>query len=239
MEAKKIIHHANSRGHADYGWLKTYHTFSFSNYYNPNRINFGALRVLNDDTIEGGTGFDTHPHKNMEIITIPLIGALEHKDSLGNASVIKQGDIQVMSAGTGVYHSEFNHHKDKSGQFLQIWVLPDKENATPRYGQISLNREDRHNKFQQIVTPNPSFESIWIHQQAWIHLGNFDAGKRANYQLKKEENGVYLFIISGSAKINGEILSTRDGMGITDTENISIEADSKAEILVIEVPINL
>lgn len=236
METKHIIHRADSRGHADYGWLKTNHTFSFSDYYNPNRMNFGALRVLNDDTIEGGRGFDTHPHKNMEIITIPLIGALEHKDSLGNASVINQGDIQVMSAGTGVYHSEFNHYKDKPGQFLQIWVMPNKENVTPRYGQISLNMEDRHNKFQQIVSPNPTFEGLWIHQQAWFHLVNLDAGKKINYPLKKEGNGVYLFIISGIAKINGEILSTRDGMGIIGAETIAIEADSKAEILVIEVP---
>lgn len=238
MDTKQIIHRANSRGHADYGWLNTYHSFSFSEYYNPNRMNFGALRVLNDDTIEGGTGFDTHPHNNMEIITIPLDGALKHKDSMGNSSIINQGEIQVMSAGTGIYHSEFNPHKDKSGQFLQIWVMPNQENVTPRYGQIALNVEDRHNKFQQIVSPNPSDEGLWIHQQAWFYLADFDAGKLANYQLKKEGNGVYLFVISGSIIINNEVLESRDGMGITGAEIIAIEANSKTEILVIEVPMN-
>src|SRR5690606_20497754 len=171
---KKIIHRANTRGYANHGWLKSYHTFSFANYYDPERMHFGALRVLNDDTVAGGMGFGKHPHNNMEIISIPLDGDLEHQDSMGNTAVIRNGDIQVMSAGTGIYHSEYNKNKDKPVKFLQIWVIPNKGNVEPRYDQVTLNVADRHNKLQQIVSPKDGGEGVWIHQDAWFHLGKFD-----------------------------------------------------------------
>lgn len=236
MNSNHIIHKSKSRGHANHDWLDTFHTFSFAGYYNPDRVHFGALRVLNDDTIDGGSGFDTHPHDNMEIISIPLEGALAHRDSMGNTSVIKEGDIQVMSAGTGIFHSEYNHNANIKGKFLQIWVFPNKQNATPRYDQITLNIEDRHNCFQQIFSPDPNDVGLWIHQQAWFHLANLDTKTQLNYTLKKSGNGVYFFIIKGNVRIDGESLETRDGIGIINTDTIAIEAESDAEILVMEVP---
>jgi redox-sensitive bicupin YhaK (pirin superfamily) len=234
-----VLYKAETRGHADHGWLNSYHTFSFANYYNPERMNFGALRVLNDDTIEPGMGFGTHPHDNMEIISIPLEGDLEHKDNMGNGSVIKYGDIQVMSAGTGITHSEFNGNKDKPGKFLQIWVIPNKKNVTPRYDQITLNVDDRHNKLQQILSPNAGDAGVWIHQNAWFHLGKFDKGVSAEYNVKAKGNGVFAFIISGIVTINNQKLNARDGFGIWDVENISIKADSDAELLLMEVPMTI
>lgn len=233
---KTILHKANTRGHANHGWLDSYHTFSFANYYNPERVHFGALRVLNDDTIEGGMGFGTHPHDNMEIISIPLEGDLEHKDSMGNISVIKKGDIQVMSAGTGIQHSEFNKNQERLGKFLQIWVFPNKKNVTPRYDQISLNLEDRHNKLQKILSPNPDDAGVWIHQNAWFHLGKFDKGFSIDYNIKAKGNGVYAFIIEGNVTINDQPLNSRDGFGVWDTENLSIIANSDSELLLMEVP---
>src|SRR6188508_2139805 len=159
-----VLHKANTRGHADHGWLNAYHSFSFASWYNPDRIQFGTLRVLNDDTVAPGMGFGTHPHDNMEIISIPLEGDLEHKDSMGNTTVIRNGDIQVMSAGSGIQHSEYNKNKDQSVKFLQIWVFPNKKNVTPRYDQITLNINDRHNKLQQIISPNVDDAGVWIHQ---------------------------------------------------------------------------
>ncbi|MDI1305583.1 MAG: pirin family protein, partial [bacterium] len=191
-----IIHKANTRGRADHGWLQANFSFSFGNWYNPERIQFGALRVLNDDIIGEGMGFGTHPHDNMEIITIPLEGDLAHKDSMGNAATIKSGDIQVMSAGTGIQHSEFNPNPDLKTKSLQIWVFPNKRNVEPRYQQISLNTEDRKNKLQQILSPNADDSGVWIHQDAWFHLGKFDKDVSVNYDLKKEGNGVYAFILS-------------------------------------------
>jgi len=237
--SKTILHKAETRGHANHGWLNSYHTFSFANYYNADRIHFGALRVLNDDTIEGGMGFDTHPHDNMEIISIPLEGDLEHKDSMGNVAVIKHGDIQVMSAGTGIFHSEFNKNKGQTGKFLQIWVFPYKKGVTPRYDQITLNIADRHNKLQQILSPNSNDEGVWIHQNAWFHLGKFDKDFSTNYALKDSNNGVYAFILNGDITINNQILHNRDGFGIWETENLSITANSDAEILLMEVPMNI
>lgn len=231
-----VLHKAESRGHANHGWLDSKHTFSFANYYDPERMHFGALRVLNDDTIEGGMGFGKHPHDNMEIISIPLEGALEHKDSMDNVSVIEYGDIQVMSAGTGIFHSEFNKNRNKKGKFLQIWVMPNKKNVTPRYDQITLNIADRHNKLQQILSPSPDDEGVWIYQNAWFHLGQFDKGVRADYTIKANGNGVYAFILSGDVTINGQQLNTRDGFGIWDTDKISILADSDAEFLLMDVP---
>lgn len=231
-----IIHKANTRGHADHGWLNAYHSFSFASWYNPERVQFGALRVLNDDTIAAGMGFGTHPHDNMEIITIPLEGDLAHKDSMGNTETIKSGDIQVMSAGTGVKHSEFNPNADQRTKLLQIWVYPNKQNVEPRYQQITLNPEDRKNKLQQILSPNADDSGVWIHQDAWFHLGKFDKGVSATYNFKKEGNGVYAFILSGTITINGQELETRDGFGIWNTNSFDIKATSDAEFLLMEIP---
>jgi redox-sensitive bicupin YhaK (pirin superfamily) len=233
-----IIHKAGTRGHANHGWLDTYHTFSFADYYDPQRVHFGALRVLNDDTVAGGMGFGTHPHDNMEIISIPLEGDLEHKDSMGNTQIIKHGDIQVMSAGTGIRHSEQNKNHDTPVKFLQIWVFPRKQNVSPRYGQITLNPADRKNKLQQIVSPNESDGATWINQDAWFYLANLDNGKKLDYSLNRKGYGVYAFIIEGDFTVAGEKLNRRDGMGITGLDKISIEANSdKAEILLIEIPV--
>lgn len=238
--ANTILHKASSRGHANHGWLDSHHTFSFANYYNPDRMHFGALRVLNDDRVDPGMGFGTHPHDNMEIISIPLEGDLEHKDSMGNVAVIKHGDIQVMSAGTGIQHSEYNRNKDKLTKFLQIWVFPNKKNVIPRYDQITLDIKDRHNKLQQILSPNKEDEGVWIHQDAWFHLGKFDNDFSINYTIKKKGNGVYAFILNGDFTIEGQTLNSRDGLGIWDIENLHIKSNSQdAEILLMEVPMNL
>lgn len=237
--ANTILHKADSRGDANHGWLHSRHTFSFANYYNPERMHFGVLRVLNDDIVQAGMGFGTHPHDNMEIISIPLEGDLEHKDSMGNVAVIKHGDIQVMSAGTGITHSEYNRNKDKQVKFLQIWVFPNTKNVTPRYDQLTLKVSDRHNKFQQVLSPSRDDEGVWIHQNAWFHMGNFDKGVTAGYQLKAKENGVYAFVLKGDVTINRQALSARDGFGIWDVSSLSIQADSDAEILLMEVPMTV
>ena len=234
--ANSVLHKADTRGNANHGWLNSYHTFSFANYYNPERMHFGVLRVLNDDTVSAGKGFGTHPHDNMEIISIPLEGDLEHKDSMGNVAVIRNGDVQVMSAGTGIYHSEFNKNSDKTVKFLQIWVFPNKRNVEPRYDQITLNLADRHNKLQQILSPNPGDAGVWIHQNAWFHLGAFDKGFKTNYRIKGQGNGVYVFVLSGQLRIGDQVLDARDGYGIWNTEAFELQADSKAEVLLMEVP---
>lgn len=231
-----ILHKSESRGDANHGWLHSKHTFSFANYYNPERMHFGVLRVLNDDTVAAGMGFGTHPHDNMEIISIPLEGDLEHKDSMGNTTVIKNGDIQVMSAGTGIQHSEYNKNKDKAVKFLQIWVFPNKKNVTPRYDQITLKLEDRHNKLQQILSPNANDASLWIHQNAWFHLGKFDKGIATDYTFKGQGNGVYIFNLTGTLEVNGQLVETRDGFGIWDTDKINIKANTDSEFLIMEVP---
>jgi redox-sensitive bicupin YhaK (pirin superfamily) len=237
---KLIFHKANTRGEANHGWLKSFHSFSFANYYNPERMNFGVLRVLNDDTVSGGMGFGKHPHDNMEIISIPLEGDLEHQDSMNNTTIIRKGDIQVMSAGTGVYHSEYNKNKDETVKFLQIWVFPNKKNVTPRYDQISLNIEERKNRLQQILSPNAEDEGVWIHQDAWFHLGNFDKGQNVHYQMKNEGNGLYAFILKGSFVIDEQEMGLRDGLGITGMDQIDIIArEDDAEILLMEVPMSL
>ena len=234
-----VLHTADSRGRADHGWLQSKHSFSFANYHDTKRMHFGVLRVLNDDIIAGGRGFGTHPHDNMEIISIPLEGALEHKDSMGNYTVIKKGDIQVMSAGTGIQHSEHNNSKDEEGEFLQIWVFPNQRNVTPRYDQVSLNLADRKNKLQQILSPNADDEGVWIHQNAWFHLADFNKGISTTYTFKSKENGLYIFNIKGDLKINDQIIHTRDGLGIWDTDNVTLSAESDAEFLLMEVPLNL
>lgn len=231
-----VIHKAASRGDANHGWLHSKHTFSFANYYNPERMHFGALRVLNDDIVDAGMGFGTHPHDNMEIISIPLEGDLEHKDSMGNQTVIKHGDVQVMSAGTGIRHSEYNKNKDRKVKFLQIWMFPNKKGVTPRYDQITLTEADRHNKLQQILSPDPNDSGVWVHQDAWFHLGKFDKGVSTDYAIKKKGNGLYVFNLKGDVEVQGEKLNTRDGFGIWDVDHVSIKADSDAEFLLMEVP---
>ncbi len=234
---KTVLHRSATRGQANHGWLNARHTFSFASYYDPNRMNFGVLRVLNDDQVAEGRGFGTHPHDNMEIITIPLEGDLEHKDSMGNSSIIRYGDVQVMSAGTGIQHSEFNPNKDKPLKLLQIWVFPNKRNVSPRYDQITLNMNERHNKLQQILSPSPEDEGVWIHQDAWFHLGKFDKDFTAEYEIKKNGNGVYAFVIRGAVKIEGELLNERDGLGIWETDSLSIQSVQEGtEILLMEVP---
>ena len=235
-----VLHKANTRGVASHGWLESRHTFSFANYNNPERMHFGVLRVLNDDKVDPGVGFGTHPHDNMEIISIPLEGDLEHNDSMGNTTVIKNGDIQIMSAGTGVFHSEYNKNKDKLVKFLQIWVYPNKKNVTPRYDQITLDKNERKNKFQQIISPNPDDEGVWIQQDAWFHLGDFDKGITTDYKIKKSGNGVYVFVLKGEATIEDQKLETRDGFGIWDTNQFTITANTEdTEILLMEVPMSL
>jgi redox-sensitive bicupin YhaK (pirin superfamily) len=236
----QVIHRSDSRGHANHGWLDSHHTFSFANYYNPERMHFGVLRVLNDDRVSQGMGFGTHPHDNMEIISIPLEGDLEHKDSMGNTAVIRNGDIQIMSAGTGITHSEYNRNKAAEVKFLQIWVFPNKKNVTPRYDQITLNAADRHNKFQQILSPDPNDAGVWIHQDAWFHMSNLDQGKSLEYQIKRAQNGAYFFLLEGSITVNGEVLNRRDGLGIWNTQNpLHIEATSNAQLLVMDVPMSV
>jgi hypothetical protein len=234
--ANSVLHKSETRGDSDHGWLHSRHTFSFADYYDPERVHFGMLRVLNDDTVAAGMGFGTHPHDNMEIISIPLEGELEHKDSMGNVSVIKQGDVQVMSAGTGITHSEYNKNKDIPVKFLQIWVIPSVRNVKPRYDQMTLSIEDRHNKFQQILSPNSDDEGVWIYQNAWFHLGKFDKGFMSDYNFKAKDNGVYAFILSGNITINDQELTSRDGFGIWDVDKIVIKADSESEFLLMEVP---
>ena len=232
-----ILHPSQTRGLADHGWLVSRHTFSFADYYNPDRMNFGALRVLNDDVVAGGKGFGTHPHANMEIISIPLEGDLEHRDSMGNISVIRQGDIQVMSAGSGITHSEYNKNLDKPVKFLQIWVVPNQKQVTPRYGQLSLDETTLRNRFQQIVSPQGGGDGVWIHQEAWFHLGCFEKDFVAEYPMKKSGNGVYLFVIQGDATVDGHELHERDGLGIVGAQSLAIQSNSNdARILLMEVP---
>lgn len=237
---KTILHKADTRGHANHEWLDSYHSFSFAGYHNPERIHFGALRVLNDDTVAGGMGFGTHPHENMEIISIPTSGDLEHFDNMGNKQVIRQGDVQAMSAGTGVQHGEKNKNKDKEVQFFQIWVLPNKKNVVPRYDQKSFADADKHNKLMTIVSPvGSNDEGVQIHQEAWFSLGKLDKDFTVMYELKNKENGVYAFLIEGEITINGEKLNRRDGLGVTGTDRLEIKANTNAEILIMEVPIKL
>ena len=238
--ANTVLHKAETRGHANHGWLDSHHTFSFANYYNPERMHFGVLRVLNDDKVDAGMGFGTHPHDNMEIISIPLEGDLEHKDSMGNTQVIKHGDIQVLSAGTGITHSEYNRNKDRLTKFLQIWIFPNKKNVTPRYDQITLDLKDRHNKFQQILSPDKDDAGVWIHQDAWFHLGKFDKGFKTEYTVKRKGNGAYIFVLKGDVIINEQALNERDGMGIWDTDKFSFTSNSAdAEVLVMDVPMTV
>lgn len=235
---KTILHKADTRGHASFGWLNSYHTFSFGQYYNPERVHFGALRVLNDDTVAKGMGFGKHPHDNMEIVSIPLYGDLHHQDSTGRDEIIRQHDVQIMSAGSGIAHSEMNANRDKEVKFLQIWVFPKQKNIEPRYEQKTFRPEDRNNQLLTVVAPDDT-NAVYINQDAWFSLGKFDKDFNTTYSFHKKENGVYAFVLSGEVNINGENLASRDGLGITDTDQLTIKATSDAEILLIEVPMQI
>tara|TARA_B100000963_G_scaffold235039_1_gene205425 strand:- start:1676 stop:2554 length:879 start_codon:yes stop_codon:yes gene_type:complete len=234
-----VLHKANTRGNANHGWLKANHSFSFANYYNPERMHFGVLRVLNDDTIAPGRGFGTHPHDNMEIITIPLEGDLKHEDNMGNGTVIKNGDIQVMSAGTGITHSEFNANNNSEVKLLQIWLFPNKKNVEPRYDQIEIKSISKTNEFNQILSPFKDDQGVWIHQNAWFQLGSFDKSTAIDYNIKKETNGLYVFMIEGQAKVNDQDLYLRDGYGLWNTEEIKIQAEKGSKILMMDVPMSI
>ena len=235
---KTVFHPANLRGHADHGWLNAHHSFSFASWYHPDRERFGVLRVLNDDVVAAGRGFGTHPHNNMEIITIPLEGDLAHKDSMGNAATIKTGDVQVMSAGTGVEHSEFNPNSDKPTKLFQIWLFPKAQNVTPRYQQITLNSELQKNNFAQILSPFPDDEGVWIHQDAWFYLCNFDKDFCKKLTLQKQGNGFYIIVIEGKIEIDNQILGKRDAIGIWEMAEIEIIANDYSKFLVMEIPMN-
>ena len=234
---KLTVHRSGCRGHADHGWLKTWHTFSFAGYYNPDRMHFGALRVLNDDIVQAGMGFGKHPHDNMEIITIVLEGELEHKDSMGNGSVIRPGEVQVMSAGTGIQHSEFNHSSDNEVNLLQIWVFPDQKNVEPRYGQTKFDESDMKGKWKNVVSPDGAGNSLWIHQQAWFSLGEFKPDETISYQLKKPGNVIYLFLISGEIGFEAETLYQRDALGLEDIDKeVILKTKKDSRILIMEIP---
>ena len=233
---KKIIHKADSRGYFDYGWLKTNHTFSFSNYYDPERVHYGMLRVLNDDFVAAGQGFGTHPHNDMEIVTIPLDGALAHKDSTGSEGVIYPDEVQVMSAGMGIRHSEYNHLQDGASNFLQLWIFTDKKGHKPRYKQKIFDPEERKNKFQVIVSPEKKDENLWLNQDAYLSLTDLEKKKSLDYKIHTKGNGVYLFLIEGEISVGNEVLSMRDGIGIWEIDEFSITAHSDSEILLIEIP---
>lgn len=231
-----IYHAADSRGNADHGWLKSRHTFSFANYYDPQRMGFGALRVINDDFVTAGQGFGKHSHRDMEIISIPLLGKLAHGDSIGNEGVIETGEIQVMSAGTGIIHSEMNGDNEEAVKFLQIWVMPNKMNVEPRYQQIRMDDLMQPNTFNQVLSPNADDAGVWIHQNAWFSMGNFDKGVTETYPLNDANNGVYIFVISGKVVVNGNTLDTRDGLGVWDTKKVTMDVEEDAKVLLMEVP---
>ncbi|HEX6333000.1 MAG TPA: pirin family protein [Flavisolibacter sp.] len=234
-----ILHKADTRGHADHGWLDSWHTFSFAGYYDPQRMHFGALRVLNDDTVAPGMGFGKHPHDNMEIVSIPLEGDLEHGDSMGNTTVIRQGDVQVMSAGTGVIHSEKNKNNDRPVKFLQIWVFPNRKNVQPRYDQQTIPADALKNKLTTIVSPiGASDGGVHVHQDAWFHLGDLDPNTRLRYEMKKKGNGVYLFVLEGDVAVGDILLHKRDGLGISETDTFDLQAAGNARVLLMEVPLN-
>lgn len=237
MKMKAILHKSDTRGFQDHGWLKARHTFSFANYYDKERLHFGVLRVLNDDIIEGGQGFSTHPHDNMEIITIPLKGALAHKDSMGNGSVIKSGEIQIMSAGTGIFHSEFNPNENEETNLLQIWIFPDKRDVKPRYQQLKIDDNKRENEFCQIISPDHKEEGGWIYQHAWLSVGEFTEDKTITYRLKSEHNGLYVFIIEGEACAGDIRLSRRDGLAVSETDTVSFSETKGSKILLLDVPL--
>ena len=239
MDMNRVFHRAEDRGKADFGWLQARQSFSFGRWFDPEKVHFGALRVLNDDYIAGGRGFDTHAHDNMEIITIILDGALKHRDSMGHEAVIVPGDIQVMSAGRGITHSEFNHLDDTPCKLLQLWIFPKKKGVEPRYGDMKVDIDMMKNSLTQIVSPDPVDKGSWIHQDAWLHLGRLDKESAHNYEIKKSTNGVYVFVIEGEIKIEGQVIKNRDAMGVWDTSSFDIEVVEDAYILLVDVPMEM
>lgn len=233
---KKTIHPANERGHKDIGWLKANFSFSFGPYYNPARVHFGALRVLNDDIIAGGGGFGTHPHDNMEIITIPISGALEHRDSMGNTGVITAGEVQVMSAGTGIQHSEYNYSKTEEANTLQIWLFPKELNIEPRYDQKSFIEDLKPNQFTRLVSPVKDGEALWINQDAIFSMGDFEPGQQVKYEIQIPGNGAYVFVIDGKIAVEGTELNKRDALGVEDISSFTLETLKQSRILIMEVP---
>jgi len=231
-----VLHRAAERGHADHGWLDTYHSFSFAGWHDPKKMHFGALRVLNDDAVAGGGGFGTHPHDNMEIVSIPTSGALEHKDSMGNSSVIRTGDVQIMSAGTGIRHSEFNHSESDPVHFFQVWIYPDEQGLTPRYDQKQYALDSKGG-LECLVSPDGG-EGVQIHQNAWFHMGDVKSGDAQAYALHGKGQGVYVMVMEGEASIEGHSLGRRDAMGIWDAESIDIVATEDCRLLLIEVPMH-
>ena len=232
---KKVIDKASSRGYFNHGWLKTYHTFSFASYYNPNRIHFGVLRVLNDDSVNPSMGFDTHPHKNMEVISIPLKGYLRHGDSVQNMHTIVPGEIQVMSTGKGIYHSEHNGSDKEQLEFLQIWIIPREEETHPEYNNYDIRPLVKMNELSLIISPDGTTPAS-IKQDAWFSIGSFNMDMTVNYQLHKEGNGLYIFVIEGDIHVADEQLSKRDGIGIKQVSEIAIQTKKDTKILLMEVP---
>ncbi|CAN5272429.1 pirin family protein [soil metagenome] len=230
------IQQSDERGHANLEWLNSYHSFSFGSWHDPAKMNFGALRVLNDDSVDAGQGFGTHPHDNMEIVSIPLSGTIAHKDSTGTDGLIKTGDVQIMSAGTGIRHSEFNPSKEEGLKFLQIWVMPKKRKIEPRYDQKSFKASDRQNKWQVVVSPDEKDEALWINQDCVFSLANITAGNSLSYSCKFPGNGTYLFVIEGSVEIMGQSLQKRDAAGISDADSFEVKANEDSYVLCIEVP---
>ncbi|MGU9940084.1 pirin family protein [Empedobacter brevis] len=233
------IFKSESRGGANHGWLNTRHSYSFANYYDPSRIHFGALRVVNDDIITGGMGFGKHPHDNMEIITIPTKGGITHKDSMGTGSIIESGDIQVMSAGTGVFHSEMNAYENQEAHFFQIWIIPNKQNVEPRYQQISIRDVAKTNELYQILSPHVEDQGVWIHQDAWIFLGNYTEEKTDMYNVQKEGNGIFFMVVEGEIEFDGNKLERRDVIEITDTSDFSFNVSEGTQLMLIEIPMNI
>lgn len=233
---KTVIHRANDRGHANHGWLNSWHSFSFANFYDEEKTNFGLLRVLNDDVVAPGMGFGKHPHNNMEIISIPLKGALEHSDTEGNKQVIHAGDVQIMSAGSGLQHAEYNHSKTDPVNFLQIWVFPKEKNIKPRYEQKTYDVNKRKNQFQTVVSPDNTDGGVWINQDSWFSLAKIEAGQEINYKLHKKGNGAYIFLLEGELEVSNQALYKRDAIGISNADSVPIKANHESEVLVIEVP---
>lgn len=237
MQNNSKIFPSSERGSVNFGWLQSHHSFSFGSYYNPERIHFGALRVLNDDKVAPGMGFSKHPHENMEIISIPLSGGLKHRDSMGNETVIQEGEVQIMSAGTGVQHSEMNNSHHDSVEFLQIWIFPDKKDLNPSYGQVNYRENWKENVFNVLVSPSGEENSLRIHQNAWLSMAEFDENQKISYHLHDDENGVFFFLLSGELTINATLLTERDALEVIGKSENYIDVKTKSRLLVIEVPL--
>lgn len=235
---KSVFHPSNDRGHANHGWLNAKHSFSFAGWYNPEKVHFGALRVLNDDTVAPSMGFSKHPHDNMEIITIPLQGSVFHKDSMGHGERISAGEIQVMSAGTGIYHSEMNGSHNEELKLFQIWIFPNKRNVEPRYDQFKIEYSNMENEFLQLVSPDKEDSGSWINQDAWISMIDLSKDNSQTYNLHSPNNGVYVMNVEGNVEVENNLLENRDAIGVWDTESINITSKENSRILLIEVPMN-